>query len=84
MVEAYSNLSGIYNTLGQHDKSIEYAEKALEIKPDFSEAINNMAIAYYHKKDIKKAIELMEKAVKLNPKNPTAVNNLQVLKGLAK
>ncbi len=80
LIEAYSNLSGVYNTLKNYDEGIKYAKEAIKIKPDFSEAYNNLAVAYYYKGEKQEALKNMEIAVKLNPQNELAKQNLEILR----
>ncbi len=80
LIEAYSNLAGVYNTLKNYDEGIKYAREAIKIKPDFSEAYNNLAVAYYYKGEKEEALKNMEIAVKLNPTNELARQNLEILK----
>ena len=84
MVEAYSNMAGIYNNSKEYDKAIEACEKAIKVNPKFSEAYNNLAIAYYSKGMKDKAVEMMEKAVSFNANNEMAKRNLQIIKGTIK
>jgi tetratricopeptide (TPR) repeat protein len=81
MVEAYSNMAGIYNTDKEYDLALSACADAIKSNPAFSEAYNNMAIAYFNKGMKDKAVEMMEKAVSLSPGNEMAKRNLQILKG---
>lgn len=62
---------------GQYEKCIEACEAALKLKPDFSEAYNNICSAYNAMKMWDKGIEACEKALKINPANDYAKNNLE-------
>lgn len=42
---AYNNICSAYNALDQYDKASQACEKALEIKPDFEHAKNNLKVA---------------------------------------
>ncbi len=42
----FSNLSNIYNTLGQFDNALENAKRAIEIDPDSVTGYTNLALAY--------------------------------------
>ena len=59
-----------------YTKALEFLLKANELDPDNSKIINNMAMAYYFKKQRNTAINLLKKAIKLDPKNSDAKNNL--------
>lgn len=72
----FLDLSLHYYRLRQFDKSIDAANKALKLKPDYDLAYNNICAAYNELKQWDKAIEAGEKAVKLNPDNQLARNNI--------
>jgi tetratricopeptide (TPR) repeat protein len=74
--EVYLNLSLSLYKAGQFMKSIEAANEALKLKPDYDLAHNNICAAYNELKQWDKAIEAGEKAVKLNSNNQLARNNL--------
>lgn len=76
--EYFLNLSLQYFRARQFEKSIEAARKALQIKPDYDQAYNNICAAYNELGQWDRAIEAGEKAVKLNPNNQLARNNLAV------
>ena len=57
---ANNNLSLIYLELGQLDRSIEHAEKALEINQDYDDAKFNLALAHFNKKNLSKSSLLLE------------------------
>ena len=69
-------LSFRYYEAGQFARSIDAAEEALKLKPDYGLAYNNICAAYNELKQWDKAIEAGEKAVRLIPNNPLAKNNL--------
>ena len=66
--------------LGQHDKAIKCYKKALAIKPDYSEAHNNLGIAYQQLGQINDSINQYEKALAINPDYSDAYYNLSYLK----
>lgn len=74
--ESYINLSLRYYEIHQYDKSIEAAQEALKLKPDYAPAYNNICAAYNDLKLWDKAIEAGEKAVALDPNFKLAKNNL--------
>jgi tetratricopeptide (TPR) repeat protein len=51
-------------------------ERALRLKPNYPEAINNLGTIYYAKKNYKKAIKLYRRSLKLMPRSATVYNNL--------
>jgi len=90
-VNAWSQKSAIYadwavtarlnkgEPIPLYDKAIEMANKALALKPDFSDAINNLGNAYVHlafyqedtgierTKTIERAIEAFQDSIKIRP-----------------
>jgi len=74
--EHYLNMSLAQYTAGEFARSIESARKALELRPDYSLAYNNICAAYNELQQWDKAVEAGEKAVKLDPGNQLAKNNL--------
>jgi len=74
--ENYLNASLTYYQLRLFDKSILYAQKALEINPNSVEAYNNICSAYNELKQWDKAIEACGKALEINPNFELAKNNL--------
>ena len=85
-VEAYREASSsavVLNKMGiayQHLSAVDLAkkdyEKALLIRPNYPEAINNLGAAYFAKRDYKKAIRLYRKALKLMPDSAVVAANL--------
>lgn len=61
---------------GEFFRSIEAAQKALQLRPDYDLAYNNICAAYNELGQWDKAIEAGERAVRLNPGNQLARNNL--------
>lgn len=85
-VEAYRDAQPsavVLNKMGiayQHLSAIDLAkkdyEKALLIRPDYPEAINNLGAAYFAKRDYKKSIRLYRRALKLMPDSAVVAANL--------
>lgn len=85
-VEAYRDAAPtatLLNKMGvayQHLSAIDLAkkdyQKALLIRPNYPEAINNLGAAYFAKRDYKKAIRLYRKALKLMPDSAIIAANL--------
>ncbi len=50
--------------------------RAIQLKPDYSEAINNLGAIYQAEKDYRHAQQLYRKAIKLNPNSPLFYSNL--------
>ena len=62
---------GYYVKTGQYDKALELYERSLDLQRNnnFSKslALNNMALIYFHKKDVTRAIDLWKQALELSP-----------------
>ena len=60
----------------KYSEAIKLFDKALKIKPDFWQAINNLGLAYFEKNNIKLSIKLFESAISIQ-------ENAEPLLGLA-
>ncbi|MEO9965275.1 MAG: tetratricopeptide repeat protein [Reichenbachiella sp.] len=68
----HGQLGDAYNSLGDHSKSDEAYEIALDAKPDNDHVLNNYSyFLSLRKKDLDKAFEMSSKLVKAYPENPT-------------
>lgn len=74
--ENYLNLSLRYHESRQFEKSIEAAQEALKLKPDYALAYNNICAAYNELRMWDKGIEACEQALKIDPSFQLAKNNL--------
>jgi tetratricopeptide (TPR) repeat protein len=81
--EAPGNSAILWNKIGiawQHLLAVDEAkvnyERALRIKPNYPEAMNNLGTIYYEKKNYKKAEKLYRRALKSMPHSATFYNNL--------
>jgi tetratricopeptide (TPR) repeat protein len=74
--EAYLNQSLALYRAGQYAACIAVARKALELRPGFADAWNNIAAAYNAQSRWDEGIQAGEKAVQLDPGNQLAKNNL--------
>ena len=74
--EYYLNVSLAQYRAGHFARSIESAQKALQLRPAYDLAYNNICAAYNELKQWDKAIEAGKQAVLLNPDNDLARNNL--------
>ena len=59
------NLGNIHLSLGDIDKSIEHNTRAVEIKPDFGMAHNNLAVALFHSGNLEAAGKHAKEALSL-------------------
>lgn len=64
---------------GQHDKAVEFYERALSENPDNEEACFRLAVLYDRQADDAKAIELYERLCTSEPVHLNALINLSVL-----
>ncbi len=80
----YLNLSLTYYNVGRYQDCIDAAYKALEFKPDFPEAYNNICSAHNELKQWDLAIAACSKALQLAPNYQLAKNNLNWAKGQVK
>jgi tetratricopeptide (TPR) repeat protein len=62
--------------MGMYEKCIEACEKALELKPDYAGAYNNISAAYNKLEQWEKGADAARKALKLDPNNQLAKGNL--------
>jgi tetratricopeptide (TPR) repeat protein len=76
--ENYLNLSLQAYNASDYQGCIDAAKKALELKPDYAPAYNNIGSAYNILKQYKEAKESLLKAVELDPTSQLAKNNLVV------
>lgn len=69
--EVYNTLGYLYrkagNNFGNFEKQIMYFEKALELKPDYIQALRNLAITYPFVDRYDEAVECFQKLLKLGP-----------------
>jgi len=73
---AWNNLGILAAREGNTDLAIEHFERALQIDPDHSVALQNLGNAYRQKKDWPQAKRALEKALSLNPDDAEANYNL--------
>ena len=73
------NISGVcYKAIGQLDVAVEYFEKALAIKPDYTEVNYNLGLTHLELGQLDAAVESYKKALAVNPNYAEAHNNLGV------
>ena len=73
---AYNNIGLAHDYKLQHDQSVLYYDKAIELNPQYVDAYNNRGEVYAGLGQNDKAIEDFNKAVELNPKDYRAYYNL--------
>lgn len=64
---------------GQHEKAVEFYERALHENPDHEQGIFRLAVLYDRQADDAKAIELYERITTTHPVHVNALMNLAVL-----
>jgi tetratricopeptide (TPR) repeat protein len=69
------NKTGIaYHQLNELESARKAYQQALKIKPDYSEAMNNMGAIYYARKSYRRSISWYEKALKQDAKSARAAS----------
>ena len=76
--EKYLALSFTYYLAAEYQQSIEIAQEAVKLKPDYAEAYNNIGAAYIGLKDYQKAIPFLKKSIALKADYELAKNNLKL------
>jgi Flp pilus assembly protein TadD len=78
--ESYLTQSLLEYQAGRYVECIAAARKALELRPNYSEAWNNIAAASNAMSRWNDGVQAAEQAVRLNPENQLAKNNLALAK----
>ncbi len=63
-------------TRGEMQKFIQHAERALELYPQFSRALNNLGVYWHHRREFNLAIQYFTKVTEIDPKDQLAWTNL--------
>lgn len=74
--ENYLNLCWLYDQNWRYQDSIAACQKALQLRPDYAEAYNGLAIAYINLEMWEEAIEAAQRALEINPGLAPARDNL--------
>jgi Tfp pilus assembly protein PilF len=74
------NLATKYEKQGDLDNAQKMYERALNINPNSTEALNNLGGIFYKKKDYKSAEMCFSRAVMIDPKMEQARINLELTK----
>lgn len=73
----YFQVGALLERKGDETKSIEYLEKALELKPDYDDALNHLGYMWAEKgKNLPKARAMIEQALKAEPENPAYMDSM--------
>ena len=78
--ENYLQLSLEYYNLGKYQECIDACNKALNIKPDYDLAFNNICSAYIQLGEWELAINACEKGIRISPGNKLLQGNLDYAK----
>jgi protein O-mannosyl-transferase len=74
--ESYVTRSLTYYQVGKFEECIQAAREALNLRPDYAEAWNNIAAAYNSMSKWDEGIRAAEEAIRLKPNFQLAKNNL--------
>jgi len=72
----WNKLGMAYHHLFAMDQARRDYQRALQLRPDYPEALNNLGAIYYAKKNYKKAIHYYEGALRFAPKSAPIYSNL--------
>jgi SAM-dependent methyltransferase len=75
--EMYNNLGSVLIALNLNDEAVAAFDKAIAMRPDYADALNNLGVVHRNSKRIEKAIEYLRRAVELNPELTHAKANLR-------
>lgn len=64
------------NQTGEYAKAAEEYEKALELEPDYVDAMTNLGVTYYRLQQLDKAIEVYTRAIAVAPEDADIRSNL--------
>lgn len=67
---AYNNRAWTYCHMNMFDKALEDADRSLELKPDYPEALDTRGTAYMGKGDYTSALSDFNRAIRLAPTKP--------------
>ncbi len=70
--------AGVLTNESRREDAINFYRKAIELKPDYAFACNNLGTALYHQNKLEEAIEQYRKAIELKPDYALAYNNLGI------
>jgi tetratricopeptide (TPR) repeat protein len=74
---AIENKIGIaFHQMQRLDQARKYYERAVKLKPDYPEAINNLGTIFYSQKSYRRAIGCYKRALRLSPQSAAMMANL--------
>jgi tetratricopeptide (TPR) repeat protein len=62
----------------------EYLQKAIDLRPDYSEALNNLGVLFVHDEDYSKAEEQFKRCIRVTPEFDQSYLNLARLYAMQK
>jgi len=65
--DVYNNLGSLFYVQGDIERAVEHYQRALEIHPNFPDALYNMGIYYLQNKQYAKAEEFLNKSTEVRP-----------------
>ena len=71
----YSSMGGVFQQLGRNDSAYVCFDRAIALKPDYPEGLNNRGVIKVWKGDLAGAVADFSRAIALNPKYPDAYAN---------
>jgi tetratricopeptide (TPR) repeat protein len=75
--QVYASMGYVLYAQKKIGECVKCLKKALQLKPDYAGALNNLGFVYAEEKlDYTQAIGLCKKAVKINPGNPVYLDSL--------
>lgn len=72
----WNKLGMAYHHLFAVDEARRDYQRALQLRPDYPEALNNMGAIYYARKNYRKSIHYYRKAIAIDPKSAPIYSNL--------
>ena len=74
--EYFFELGNVYSELSRREDAIAAYEAALDLRPDYVEALVNLGATFNERGEMEKAVPVLSKAVELRPKDPKVYVNL--------
>ena len=72
----HNNFGDVLYNKGQTEQALDHFNQALQIKPEYADALNNKGRAFIKLGKIEEAVEILNKALRLNPNSTQALTNL--------
>lgn len=72
---SYYNLGHAYNSLGSYQQGVKYLDRAIDLNPQYIDALIMRGLAYDALGEYPRAISDFDRAIELSPRNTNAFNN---------